>query len=99
MQLLSNCKDRPCWQKLLNLKTLLAMKMLVILLTAASLQIAARGYSQSITLSLKNARLEKVFKELEKQTDFSFIYSEETMARSHPVTVEVKNETVENILK
>lgn len=75
------------------------MKILCILLTAASLQLAARGYSQGITLSLKNAPLEKLFKQIEQQTNYTFVYSQEAIAQSRPVTVEVKNETLDNVLR
>jgi len=75
------------------------MKMLCILMLAASLQIAARGYSQSISITLKNEPLEKLFTAVEQQTNFRFVYSQEAMELSKHVTIEVKNETLENILK
>ena len=101
MQLLLNCKARSYCEgrKLLNRKTLLAMKMLCILLTVASLQIAARGYSQGISITLKNEPLEKLFNAVEQQTNFSFVYSKEAIEQSKPVTIEVKNENLENVLK
>src|SRR5258706_1517517 len=101
MQLLLNCKTRSLWRRRrsLNLKTLLAMKMLCILMFAASLQIAARGYSQGISISLKNEPLEKLFNAVEQQTNFRFVYSQEAMEQAKPVTIEVKNESVENVLK
>jgi hypothetical protein len=101
MQPLLNCKAGSYCErrKLLDLKTLLAMKMLCILLTVASLQIAARGYSQGISITLKNEPLEKLFTAVEQQTNFSFVYSKEAMDLSKPVTIEVKDEALENILK
>ena len=66
---------------------------------AASLQIAARGYSQGISISLKNEPLEKLFNAVEQQTNFRFVYSQEAMEQAKPVTIEVKNESVENVLK
>src|SRR5580704_6624476 len=102
MQLLSNYKavSLSKWRReTLNLKTLLAMKMLCVFLLAASLQLAAKGYSQTISISLKDAPLEKLFIAIEQQTNYTFVYSEETLQRSKPVTIEVKNETIENVLK
>src|ERR1043166_4695413 len=102
MQLLSNYKvvslrkGRP---QTINLKTLLAMKMLCILLLAASPQLAAKGYSQGISVTLKNASLAKLFAAIEKQTDYSFVYSGEAMQLSRPVTIDVKDESLENVLK
>lgn len=75
------------------------MKILSILLTVFSLQLSARGYSQRITLSLKNAALEKLFKLVEQQTDYKFVYTEEEMELSKPVSIDVKNESLDNVLK
>jgi hypothetical protein len=38
-----------------------AMKLTAIILLAAALQVSARGYTQTVTISLKNVSLEKVF--------------------------------------
>ena len=75
------------------------MKMLCIVMLAASLQISARGYSQGISITLKNEPLEKLFTAVEQQTNFSFVYSKEAMELSKPVTIDAKSETLENILK
>jgi TonB-linked SusC/RagA family outer membrane protein len=101
MQLLLNCKARFNWkrQKLSDLKTLLAMKILCILLTAASLQISARGFSQEISLTLKSAPIETFFRMVEQQSTYSFVYSKEAIDQSKPVTIDAKNESLENILK
>jgi TonB-linked SusC/RagA family outer membrane protein len=98
MQLLLYCKGRHK-RPPLNLKFFLAMKMLSLLLSVACLELGATGYSQEITISLKNASLEKVFKQIENQTTFRFLYSKEAIDQAHPVTIEVKNETLENVLK
>lgn len=86
-------------QKTLTSKPLLAMKLLVTFLVAFSLQSSARSYSQGITLQLKNAPLVKVFKLIEQQTEFHFVYSQEAMEHAKPVTIEVRNESLENVLK
>src|SRR6266404_303696 len=98
MQLLLNFKGRRR-RRPLNLKFFLAMKMLSLLLTVACLELGARGYSQQITISLKNASLEKVFRQIERQTPFRFLYSKEAMYLTHPITIEVKNETLETVLR
>jgi TonB-dependent starch-binding outer membrane protein SusC len=50
---------------------------------------AARLFSQTITLSLKEQPIEKVFKTIEEQTAFQFIYSEETIRSARPVTLQL----------
>jgi len=101
MQLLLNRKARSHCERgrPLYLKTLRTMKILCVLLTAASLYLPARGISQGITLALQNAPLESFFKVVEQQSNFSFVYSKEAIAESKPVTIEVKNETLEKVLK
>lgn len=75
------------------------MKILAILLAVCSLQLGARGYSQGINLSVSNSPLEKVFKVIEQQSKFRFVYSKEALALSKPVTVNVSNGTIDNVLK
>src|SRR5258708_3509666 len=96
MQLLLYCKSHYWWRPLNQI--FLAMKMLSLLLTVGCLELGAKGYSQEITISLKNASLEKVFRQIEKQTSFRFLYSREAIDLAHPVTIEVKNETLDNVL-
>ncbi|HEX2630997.1 MAG TPA: secretin and TonB N-terminal domain-containing protein, partial [Chitinophagaceae bacterium] len=74
------------------------MKMLVILLTAACLHLSAKGFTQTVTLSLKAVSMETAFREIEKQTGFSFIYGKEQVINSKPVNLNVKNEKLETVL-
>ena len=86
-------------QKTLTFKPPPAVKLLFTFLVAFSLQSPARSYSQGITLKLKDAPLEKVFKLIEQQTKFHFVYSEEAMKEAKPVSIEVNNESLENVLR
>lgn len=100
MQLLLICKAYSCgvWQKLLNIKASGVAKMLPVLLIAVCSQIAIKGYSQRISMSVKDAPLERVFKLIEQQTDFRFVYSQEAMSLAKRVSIEVKNESLDNVL-
>jgi TonB-linked SusC/RagA family outer membrane protein len=79
-------------------KTLLVMKFTAIFLLAASLQVSAKGYSQKVTLFEKNAPLTKVFRDIKKQTGYAFFFDESWMKQATPVTVEVKDATLEKAL-
>src|SRR6186713_3256828 len=79
-------------------KILRVMKVTVVLLLAACLQVSAKGYSQNITLSLKNAPLEKVFGEVKRQTGYNFIYTRELLQYSTAVSLEVINAPLEKVL-
>ncbi len=52
------------------------MKLTAIILLAVCLQVSANGFSQKVTLSMKNAPLQKVFKEINRQTGFQFFYKD-----------------------
>lgn len=65
------------------------MKLLILLTAVCCLQVSATGYGQTITLSVKNTPLEKVFKEVKRQTGFSFIYTREQLKNTLPVTCNV----------
>lgn len=101
MQLLLNCKVQPLWKryKILRLKTFNAMKIFFVLFMATCLLFSTKAHAQKISLSLKNAPLEEAFKLIEQQTSYRFVYTDEAMALSKPVSVEIKNETLGNALK
>ncbi len=70
-------------------QALLIMKITAIILLTACLSASANGYSQKVTLSEKNARLEKVFKEIKRQTGYYFLYNDEMLQRAEPITIEL----------
>ena len=75
------------------------MKIFVILLTAACLQVSARGKAQGISLSVKNAKLEQVFSIIEQQSAYRFIYSQEAMQGCKPITITADHEELFKFLK
>jgi len=75
------------------------MKLTAIILLAACLQLSARGVSQTITLSLKDVSLLKVFKEIERQTDFTFFYDNDRIEQARKVTVIAKNLPLQQVLE
>ena len=74
------------------LKTLLVMKLTVILILTTFLQINARSIAQNyITLSEKKAPLKNVLKEIKRQSGVAFFYDEALIKKSNPVDINVKN--------
>ena len=80
-------------------QTLLIMKFTAIILLSACLTASATGFSQTVTLSEKNATLEKVFASIKKQTGYVFFYDEAWLQRAEKVTIDVKNIPLENALQ
>ncbi|MCS3798614.1 TonB-dependent receptor [Niastella sp. OAS944] len=80
-------------------KTLLIMKLTAILLLATCLQVSAIGHAQKISLSEKNAPLEKVLLQIKKQSGYQFWYEDKLLQNARPVNISVKNEMLEDVLK
>jgi TonB-linked SusC/RagA family outer membrane protein len=74
-----------------------AMKVTAFLLTVAFVQVHAKGISQ-VTLSLREAPVEKVFREIERQTGYGFLYTKEMLAGLPQVTINVRNAQVKEVL-
>lgn len=74
------------------------MKFTAILLLVFTVQISAKGFSQTISLSLKNVSLDKAFLEIEKQSGFSFVYGKEQLLQSKAVNLDVSAEKIESVL-
>jgi len=80
-------------------KILLRMKLTIVILTVMLLQVKASSFAQKITLSLRNAPLSEVVKQLRKQTNYNFLYNSAVAERIHPINLEVKNEALITVLE
>jgi TonB-dependent starch-binding outer membrane protein SusC len=74
------------------------MKLLILLTVAACLQVSATGYGQTVTLAVKNTPLEKVFKEVKRQTGYSFVYTRDQLKKSLPITCNVVKAELKEVL-
>ncbi|MFT3704381.1 MAG: TonB-dependent receptor [Agriterribacter sp.] len=75
-------------------QTLLIMKLTAIILLATCLQVSARGFSQQITLKVKNESLEKVCEEIGKQSGYRFFFNERLLQNAKKISVELENSTI-----
>ncbi|HLK29752.1 MAG TPA: SusC/RagA family TonB-linked outer membrane protein, partial [Puia sp.] len=80
-------------------KIILVMKLTAFLLFAFCLQVSAGGYSQTISISERNVSLEKVLKQIEKQSGYSFWYKTELMQKTSKVSISLKNAGLDSVLK
>src|ERR1051326_6169278 len=85
--------------KLLNRKTLLCMKLTIVLVVMACVQVMGKGTAQTVTLSLKDAPVQNVLKEVSRQTGISIVYKESLFKDFSPVTIAVKDATVQQVMK
>lgn len=74
------------------------VKLIVGLSFCAVLTASAEASSQTVTLSVKNVSLKKVFTEIEKQTKYSFIYRDDILQNTKPISINVNNAELEKVL-
>jgi len=80
-------------------KTLLIMKLTSIFLIVLCLNASAGGYSQKVNIDQRNVPLNKVFKEIKKQTGFTFVYTEGLLRQATRVTITISNASLEQALE
>src|ERR1700759_1704481 len=80
------------------LKTLLVMKLTVLLITVVCLHVTAATYAQKVTLNEKNATLDKVFDDIKKQSGYIFFYNNEVLNGIGRVSINIKDATLQQAL-
>lgn len=83
-------------------KTLLIMRIAIILLLIGFLQTRANdAYSQRTKLSIdfSNTELVNVLDRIENQTEFYFLYNEKLIDANRKVSINVKDQAIEDVLK
>lgn len=75
------------------------MKLTATLILVACLTAGANGFSQAVTLKVRQAPLATVFKEVEKQTGYSFLYAEDLPSKAKPVSLDIANVPLNEALK
>lgn len=80
-------------------KVLLTMKLTTVLLITVILQVSAAGYAQKITLNEKRSSLEKIFKKIRVQCGYDFFFDSQLIKQAHPISIAVKDEELEDVLK
>lgn len=80
-------------------KMLVMMKLTVFLVLAFCFQVQAGGFAQGISLSEKKAPLEQLFKSIQKQSGYHFLYTDELMRTASPVSVSLRNAPLEKALE
>lgn len=79
-------------------RILLKLKLTLIILTTVILQSSAASFAQ-ITIKEKSASLESILQKIRKQSGYDFFYSNTMLKNTKPVSINVKNVSVEEVLK
>ncbi|HEY3388839.1 MAG TPA: carboxypeptidase-like regulatory domain-containing protein, partial [Prolixibacteraceae bacterium] len=81
-------------------KLIRIMKLTSFLILVTLMQVTASVYSQNtlLNLSMKNTALKEVFREIEKQSEFTFLYNNAKIDVNKEVNVDVHSAKIEDIL-
>lgn len=80
-------------------KILLVMKLIILIMVAFLTQVSAGSFAQKITLSQKNVRLVKIFREIQAQSGYDFLFTTSSLRDAKPVSIEVRNANLNEVLK
>ncbi|WP_316840004.1 TonB-dependent receptor [Pedobacter gandavensis] len=75
------------------------MKLIIILMSIGILHVSASGYAQRITLSEKNASLEKIINKIRTQSGYDFLGNTKLIRSAKPISINVKGSTIEEVLQ
>ena len=79
-------------------KTLMVMKLTVLLLFIFQFHVLASALGQGITITEKNAPLERVFKEIKKQSGYSFWYENKVLKNARTVNLSLQMASLDQTL-
>jgi hypothetical protein len=82
-------------------RLLLTMKLTVFLSLLAVINLTASVYSQNkkISIQVENIQLRDLFREIENNSEYAFFFNDQYSQLENKVSVETKNEKIENILE
>src|SRR5690606_28393666 len=79
-------------------KTVIHMKICFFIMLASLQFVFANSLAQHITLNLRNARLEDVFKSIADQSQYKFLYNDDVLAKAPRISMTVTNKPLEEVL-
>jgi len=80
-------------------KLLRIMRILIVIQLAFCLQLSAHGYSQKVTLRLKDVSLETALSAIKQQTGYVFFYNYNLVREAGTVSVDLKNADMQEAVR
>ncbi|MES3018414.1 MAG: TonB-dependent receptor [Bacteroidota bacterium] len=75
------------------------INIVLILMATALLQVSASTYAQKITLAKTNSSIVDIFKAIQAQSDYDFIYSNRLIAKAGKVDIDVSGASLSDVLE
>jgi len=85
------------WQPLI--KILITMKLVIILSVIFMQQVYAGANAQTITLSCQKVSMKNIFREINRQTGYEFLYNSQMIEKASPVSVNLEKATLSEALE
>jgi len=79
-------------------KPILIMKLTAVILLVATLQVSASTYAQKVSLHQTNSNLKSVLSVIRKQTGYYFIFNKAVLQKARPVTINVNDQDLKEVL-
>src|SRR5690606_33763869 len=86
------------YNELLSPKIKRIMKLTFLMLTLACLQVSARTYSQNISLKMYTVELKRILINIEKKSEYRFLFDESVLKGKPKVSIEVENADINEVL-
>ncbi|WP_316843808.1 SusC/RagA family TonB-linked outer membrane protein [Pedobacter psychrodurus] len=74
------------------------MKLIAFLLITVIMQVSASTFAQKITLNKNQASLRQIMYAIRVQSGYDFLYNNKILKNAHPVTINVKDASIEEVL-
>ena len=74
------------------------MRIITLLFIITILQVSAKGFSQKISLSAKDTRLERILESVKQQSGYLLFYDYDLIKDLNPITINVKDVSVRQVM-
>lgn len=109
MNFIFGCTFRACTKQILrvglyklimlNHEKLRIMKLLVLLTILTTVQAWSRSVAQTLSIQVKEAHLEQVFRQIKQQSEYRFVYAKEELSDCLPVTMTLIEVPLKEVLE
>lgn len=79
-------------------KILLVMKMTSVFVLATFLSASAAVFAQKVSIRVEKANLKEVFKEIRRQTGYTFVYNEQLVTKAGAVSLNIVSDDIRDVL-
>jgi iron complex outermembrane receptor protein len=90
--------QNKCGTPFLSTKTWMVVKLSVVFLLVGAMHVSAAAFSQKVSLAGQRLTLEQVFKKIEKQTGYLFLYKKEVLEAAMPLSLNIKEAALQDAL-